>query len=642
MSATTYGWIALAAPVAGVAFAAFVGPGVSRRVTGWVCSGAILIAFAAAIGALAELLGADAEDRVHTSTGWTWLTAGDFETSATILVDPLSVVMLLVVTGVGFLIHAYSVGYMHGDRETRRFFAYLNFFVFAMLVLVLAGDFVFLLVGWGLVGLASYLLIGFWWERPSAVAAAKKAFIMNAVGDVGMLLALFVIWDNTGTLDYLEVFAAVPTSIGAGSDTAFWVAILLLVGAIAKSAQIPLHTWLPDAMEGPTPVSALIHAATMVTAGVYLVARMWPFYENAPEVADIVAVIGVATLVMAGLIALVQTDIKRVIAYSTMSQIGYMFAAVGIGAYSAGMFHLVTHAFFKALLFLGAGVVIHALHEEQDIHRMGGMSRFLPFTSILMWIGALALIGIPPFSGAFSKDLVLAHALAEGGAVGYLVWGLGLFGALLTALYTGRMMFTVFGGQPSEYAARVAPQHTARGEGPISMLWTILVLAIGALLVGLLEIPHVSSVATGFLEPSLVEGSEPTLGQDLFTSALAVGIGIGGLVVAYALWGKRSTAPRRLAVTTAPAEGVLQHKFGWDALYALVFERPLVAFARTAGRLWELPVIGGGVALTGGFARWAAGLLSLGQTGIVRTYAAVFAIGVTVLAVWFLAGSGSL
>ncbi len=312
---------------------------------------------------------------------------------------------------------------------------------------------------------------------------------MNAIGDVGLTLGIFVIWNHVHSVNYDVVFLSAPGQIGLGSSTANWIALLLLVGAVAKSAQLPLHTWLPDAMEGPTPVSALIHAATMVTAGVYLIARMWPLFSLAPDVSDLVALIGVATLTMAGLIALVQTDIKRVIAYSTMSQIGYMFCGVGIGAYSAGIFHLVTHAFFKALLFLGAGVVIHALRDEQDIRRMGGMSRYLPYTTAVMWIGALALAGVPPFSGFWSKDLILSDALARGDWVGYTVWGLGLLGAFVTALYTFRLMLLVFHGEPSEYAREQGDHHAGHGEGPRPMLWTIGVLAVGAACAGLLNLP---------------------------------------------------------------------------------------------------------------------------------------------------------
>ena len=329
-----------------------------------------------------------------------------------VLVDPLSVTEMLIVAGVGAVIVMYSIGYMHGDDKQRRFFVYMDLFLFSMLLVVMAANFVLLLAGWGLVGLSSYLLIGFWHERPEPVAAAKKAFVMNAIGDVGIVIAIFFMVRDLGTTDFGTVFATASQHWAKGSQDANWVAFGLLLGAVAKSAQIPLHTWLPDAMEGPTPVSALIHAATMVTAGVYLVARAHVLFANAPDIQALVAILGMLTLLMAGVIALVQTDIKRIIAYSTMSQIGYMFTAVGIGAYSAGMYHLLTHAFFKALLFLGAGIVIHALGGEQDVRRMGGLGSALPKTKWLMWIGTVALIGFWPLS----KDAILASDLEKGGA----------------------------------------------------------------------------------------------------------------------------------------------------------------------------------------------------------------------------------
>jgi NADH-quinone oxidoreductase subunit L len=639
MNAADYGWLVLLTPLIGLGFNIAVGPSVSRRVVAWAASLSILAGFVLSLLAFIDLLSRDDSQRALVSTGWHWLSAGTFQVDASILVDPLSSVMLLVITGIGFLIHAYSVGYMHGDPEEKRFFAYLNLFVFSMLLLVLAGNFVFLLAGWGLVGLSSYLLIGFWWQRPSAVAAAKKAFIMNAIGDVGMTLGIFVIWNHLHTVDYTTAFALAPGSIGSGSSTANWIALLLLVGAVAKSAQIPLQTWLPDAMEGPTPVSALIHAATMVTAGVYLVARMWPFYSLAPDVSDLVAIIGVATLTIAGLIALVQTDIKRVIAYSTMSQIGYMFGAVGIGAYSAGMFHLVTHAFFKALLFLGAGVVIHVLRDEQDMRKMGGMSRYLPFTTGLMWIGALSLVGVPPFSGFFSKDQILSDALARGDWVGYTVWGVGLAGAFVTALYTFRLMLLVFYGEPSEYAREQGEAHAGHGEGPSTMLWTIGVLAIGATFAGLLEIPQATHSLRNFLEPTIPSTIEATGRQDLGTSALAVSLALVGLFAAHVLWGRRSRTTRRIAEATAPLEHVLQEKFGFDRLYDWAFYRPASALARGGARLWEQRVVVGSMDTVSDAGSWTSRLLSTAQSGLVRVYALAIAVGIAVLAAWFMTGA---
>ncbi|MDX6568091.1 MAG: NADH-quinone oxidoreductase subunit [Gaiellales bacterium] len=636
MTATYAAWVALAAPLAGLAFTTAIGPSVSRRTVGVVASGAILAGFVASCVALVSLLRHSPDQRVEVSTGWHWVSAGQFQTHVSILVDPLSVIMLLVVTGVGFLIHAYSVGYMQGDREERRFFAYLNLFVFSMLVLVLAGDFVILLVGWGMVGLSSYLLIGFWWERPAAVAAAKKAFIMNAIGDIGIALGIFVIWDHVHSTDYLTVFGqAGGAGIPIGSHTANWIALLLLLGAVAKSAQLPLQTWLPDAMEGPTPVSALIHAATMVTAGVYLVARMWPLYTAAPDVSDLVALIGAATLTMAGLIALVQTDIKRVIAYSTMSQIGYMFCAVGIGAYSAGIYHLLTHAFFKALLFLGAGVVIHALDDEQDIRKMGGLRRFMPFTAALMWIGGLALAGIPPFAGFFSKDQILADAMHVGGIVGWIVWSLGLLGAFVTSIYTFRMLLKVFSGRPSPFAAEHAPTHTEHGEGPISMLWTIGVLAAGAVLAGLLEIPGVTHGMRDFLAPAVPRAVEATGGQELFTSVLSVAVALAGLAVAYAIWGPSGHGARAYARATEPLPRLFEHKFGFDIAYDVLIARPVAALAALGARVWEGRVVASTMDGAGPFGRWLSGRLSLAQSGLVRSYAVMFAFGIGALAVWF-------
>src|SRR5947209_12807758 len=357
--------------------------------------------------------------------------------------------MMLIVSGVGSLIVAYSVGYMDGDDEERRYFAYMSIFVFSMLLLVQSGNLLLLLAGWGLVGLSSYLLIGFWQERPSAIAAAKKAFVMNAFGDATMALAFFLLIQHTRSLSFETVFARAP-----GLASNHWlvnlVALGLLGGAVAKSAQLPLQTWLPDAMEGPTPVSALIHAATMVTAGVYLIVRTHVLFELAPKVEDLAAGLGAATLLLAGLIALVQTDIKRVIAYSTMSQIGYMFLGAGLGAYANGMFHLMTHAFFKALLFMAAGIVIHALAAEQDMRKMGGLRTLMPRTYWAFLIGALALVGIPPFAGFFSKDSILAAAM-DHGAYGYVLWAAGLAGTFLTGLYTFRLVFLVFWGEPSPF-----------------------------------------------------------------------------------------------------------------------------------------------------------------------------------------------
>src|SRR3954454_197396 len=439
-------WICLLAPLGAALLITLLGTSVSRRAAAYISTASVLGSFAAALVVFAKLWAESPENRSHASTAWEWLNAGSFHVGLRILVDPLSVFMMLVVSGVGFLIVAYSIGYMDEDNEERRYFGYMALFVFSMLALVQAGNLVILLVGWGLVGLSSYLLIGFWHERPPAIAAAKKAFVMNAIGDATMALAFFILIQHNQTLNFPDAF-----HVGPGHG---WlvnlVALGLLGGAVAKSAQIPLQTWLPDAMEGPTPVSALIHAATMVTAGVYLIVRCHAIFEQAPRVEELAAGLGAGTLLVAGLIALVQTDIKRVIAYSTMSQIGYMFLVAGLGAYANAMFHLMTHAFFKALLFLAAGVVIHALAGEQDIRKLAGVGRLLPVTFWATLIGSLSLAGIPPFAGFFSKDSILAAAL-DHGWYGELLWVAGMVGTFLTGLYTWRLFLIVFTGVPSPF-----------------------------------------------------------------------------------------------------------------------------------------------------------------------------------------------
>src|SRR5437899_4592319 len=404
-------WICLLSPLAAAGLITLAGERISRRGAGYLATLSCFVAFGGAIASFVGLLERDGSQRTVVSTAWTWISGGSYRSGFAVMIDPLSVFMMLIVAGVGCLIVGYSIGYMDGDDEERRYFAYMALFVFSMLLLVQGGNLLMLLAGWGLVGLSSYLLIGFWHDRPSAVAAAKKAFIMNAVGDATMALALFVLIQRTGSLNFGIVF---PQAGSFGGWANNLIALGLLGGAVAKSAQLPLQTWLPDAMEGPTPVSALIHAATMVTAGVYLIVRTHALFEVAPKVEDLAAGLGAATIVVAGLIALVQTDIKRVIAYSTMSQIGYMFLGAGLGAYASAMFHLMTHAFFKALLFMAAGLAIHALAGEQDMRKMGGLRRLMPFTAVTFLIGALALTGIPLFSGFFSKDSILAAALAAG------------------------------------------------------------------------------------------------------------------------------------------------------------------------------------------------------------------------------------
>ena len=418
MSATSYGWLILAFPLAGtliIGFGWLKPGGLPARLPGWIASGAILGAFLSSIGALIKLQDRPEDARSLVDSAWTYASTGDFKVDMAILVDPLSIFMCLVVSGVSFLIHVYSIAYMGGDRGYTRYFAYLNYFVFSMLLLVLAANFVLLIVGWAFVGAASYLLISYWYRRETATRAGIKAFVINVIGDVGLVIAAFLLLDKTGSLDYAGVFGQADQVFSHNDGTLVAACLLILVGAFAKSAQLPLHTWLPDAMEGPTPVSALIHAATMVTAGVYLIARMHPLFEQAPAAADVSAIIGTATLVFAATVALAVTDLKRTIAYSTISQIGYMVLGVSVFAYGAGLFHLMTHAFFKALLFMSAGSVISAMGGIQDMDRMGGFRKAMPFTFAAFLCGALALAAFPFTSGFFSKDEIIAFTIARGG-----------------------------------------------------------------------------------------------------------------------------------------------------------------------------------------------------------------------------------
>ncbi|MBA3717127.1 MAG: NADH-quinone oxidoreductase subunit L, partial [Actinobacteria bacterium] len=463
---------------------------------------------------------------------------------------------------------------------------------------------------------------------PSAVAAAKKAFIMNAFGDATFAIALFLLIQHTGTLDYALSFGRAE---GLSSTVTTLIALGLLGGAVAKSAQLPLQTWLPDAMEGPTPVSALIHAATMVTAGVYLIVRTHALFELAPVVQDLAAGLGAATILLAGLIALVQTDIKRVIAYSTMSQIGYMFLAAGIGAYANGMFHLMTHAFFKALLFMAAGIVIHSLAAEQDMRRMGGLRRYMPLTYVAFLIGSLALVGIPPFAGFFSKDSILAASLAEG-SYGAVLWVVGVIGALLTGLYTFRMLFMVFGGEPSAWV-REHFHALKKDVAGISMAWTVGVLAVLAAIGGWIQFAGLWTPISQWLDPVAPALVEASGWQEVASSIVGVAAGALGIGIAWLIYVRRWTTVPRIA----PVQSLLEHKFYFDELYDALFYRPAVALARGFAWLIEEPVILGSVGGIASAVRKLGGETSRAQTGLVRSYALAIAAGVTVMAIVFVA-----
>ena len=617
-------WVCLLAPLAACALIALAGERLGRRACGLISTATTMVAFAAAVAVFARMLAEPSGARAHATSAWTWLQAGRYHFGLTLLSDQLSVMMMLIVTGVGSLIVAYSVGYMDGEDEERRYFAYMSLFVFSMLLLVQAGNLLLLLAGWGMVGLSSYLLIGFYQRRPEAVAAAKKAFVMNAFGDATMALALFLLIEHTGALDFASVFARAPRH----GTVAALIALGLLGGAVAKSAQIPLHTWLPDAMEGPTPVSALIHAATMVTAGVYLIVRTHPLFQDAKAVEDLAAGLGAATLLMAGLIALVQVDIKRVIAYSTMSQIGYMFVGAGIGAYPSAMFHLMTHAFFKALLFLAAGIVIHALGGEQDIRRMGGLGRVLPATRALFLVGSLSLVGVPPFAGFFSKDSIIAATLTRG-AFGYCLFAVCLAGAFLTGLYSFRLYLLVFGGPQSDFAREHLHRPEGRLEAPPSMVWTVAVLALGATVAGFLQFARVWHPLTTWLAPVAAPLADASNRQEAVASVASVALGLAGIGVASVLYGaRRRRAPRPLAL--------LEHRFYWDEFYAAVFYRPAELAALGLARFVEAPLIAGSIGELSRGLRLGAGELGRAQNGLVRSYVLAIASGVALLAVVFL------
>jgi NADH-quinone oxidoreductase subunit L len=618
-------WVCLASPLAGAVAITVAGGRISRRTAGWISTLTTFLAFAGALVAFIGLWASDPSDREQVSSAYTWLAAGDFQVQVQILLDTLSSTMMLIVSGVGGLIVWYSMGYMAGDDEERRYFAYMSLFVFSMLLLVQSGNFLLLLAGWGLVGLASYLLIGFWHHRPEAVAAAKKAFVMNAIGDATFALGLVLLIWETGTLDFAGVFQQADT---LSTTMINLVALGLLGGAIAKSAQIPLHTWLPDAMEGPTPVSALIHAATMVTAGVYLLVRASPIFEAAPDVQHLAAILGAITLLVAGVVALVQWDIKRVIAYSTMSQIGYMFLAGGIGAYGYAIFHLMTHAFFKALLFMSAGLVIHHLDGEQDIRKMGGLRSVMPRTHLAFLVGALSLAGIPIFAGFWSKDGIVAAAFASDDALGAVLYAAGLVGALLTGLYTFRLYYTVFRGEPSDFVREHA--HEGHGEGPLSMVVPVGVLTVLATIGGLVVIPGVWEPFLHWIDETAEPLVVASVAQDYGTSAIAVSLALLGLFLA-----RRAFRAGRQLVTSPGLWRVLEHKLYFDELYDALFYRPAVALSQTLRRNVEEPVVERSLDEIGSGTIQVGGEVARTQSGLLRSYALAVALAVSVLVVVF-------
>jgi NADH-quinone oxidoreductase subunit L len=592
---------------------------------------AVLASFVVGVISLIGILKLDQEQASIVKTLFTWIKAGKFEAAMSFQFDPLTAVMVLVVSGVGFLIHVYSVGYMAHDKGYTRYFTYLNLFTFAMLTLVMASNLVLMFVGWEGVGLCSYLLIGFWYEKHSAANAGKKAFIVNRVGDAGFLLGIFFVFTHFGTTE----FSAINGALSAGNITpaiATLIALLLFVGAVGKSAQIPLYIWLPDAMEGPTPVSALIHAATMVTAGVYMVARMNLLYTLSPSAGNIVAVIGALTAIFAATMALTQNDIKRVLAYSTISQLGYMFIGCGVGAYSAGVFHLFTHAFFKGLLFLAAGSVMHALSGELNMQKMGGLRKYLPWTYPTFLIGAIAIAGIPFLSGFFSKDAILTSAYANGQ---YFAWALGILGAVLTAFYMFRLIFLTFFGQ--ERLEPEAKKHLH--ESPKVMTIPLAVLAFFSITAGYLGLPAVvgTNWFADFLEPVIHSGHEAHLGMgtEWLLILLSVAVAVTGIVIAWIFYIKKTGIPPKLAARFPGLYKLLCNKYYVDEAYNAVIVNPAIKGSEFLYKHFDLKVIDGAVNGTAAGANFFGKVLSVFQTGLLKDYALIFLLG-TVLILGFL------
>jgi len=635
MSNQTLALLILVFPAAGAVLLAGRGWRLPRIFTVIVGPGVVWLSFAVT---LALFLGKASGDFTY----WTWIKSGSFEAPFGLLIDNLSIFMCFVITGVGGLIITYAVGYMEheDDPSYARFFCYMDIFVFSMLLLVLADNFIFLIVGWALVGLSSYLLIGFWYQRHSAVMAARKAFVMNVIGDVGIILGTFVLFVSFHSVTYSTVFQGLCAPLGIRIATCRTfdngslelAAFLLLVGAIAKSAQLPLHTWLPDAMEGPTPVSALIHAATMVTAGVYLVGRMHPIYDVAQYAHAAVAIIGAVTALFAATIAIVQTDIKRVLAYSTMSQIGYMFLAVGIGAYAAGFFHLLAHAFFKALLFMAAGNVIHAMHDEQDMRKYGGLWKDMRPTAITFLVGSLSLVGVIPFVGFFSKEQILGLAFSKpDDTMVQVLWAVGFGTALITGFYTGRMWWLSFWGKASPDRPVEHP-HAPR----LVMMVPVVILAILATVGGILQTRALgfgTSVVTDFLAPAVGaqrwEESTISIGAGVLTMLLGAGLFI------WALYSRPWTA------FVPWAQRLLERKYYFDEIYDWAFVRPTDWLAGFLLRDVERPIIDAAVVDTGLVARAGASSLSLTQSGYFRNYVLVFVGGAVVAGVILIARASS-
>ena len=608
----------------------------SRPMVSFIACGSVFISLVISIFAFFELKALPADMRVLEQTLFTWIPSGAFEVNFGYLLDPLSAVMILVVTSVGFLIHIYSIGYMSHDPSYQRFFTYMNLFMFSMLTLVLADNFLLMFVGWEGVGLCSYLLIGFWVEKKSATDAGKKAFIVNRIGDFGFLLGMFIVFWQCNSLNFVDVVARAPEVFVYGGSLVTVACILLFIGATGKSAQVPLYVWLPDAMEGPTPVSALIHAATMVTAGVYMVVRTNVLYMMAPDALMTVAVIGAITAFFAATIGLAQNDIKRVLAYSTVSQLGYMFLACGVAAFTAGIFHLMTHAFFKALLFLCAGSVIHGMSDEQDMRYMGGLKKYMPVTFMTMFIATLAISGIPMFSGFFSKDEILWKSFSS--QYGHPVfWVIGVVTAVLTAFYMFRLIYLTFYGK--ERMSKEVKSHIH--ESPKSMTIPLTILAVLSVIGGYIGMPHIFGVTNYFeewLKPVMAKSNQPVshalasgggdTAMEITLMVVTVVLVLISIFFAYLLYKKKTEISTSLAEKLSGLKNLLLNKYFVDELYGAVIVRPLVYFSLFLWKVFDVVIIDGFI---NGIASWyddMSAVARTAQTGRVRTYATIFLSGV--------------
>jgi NADH-quinone oxidoreductase subunit L len=661
-------WIVPALPALGAAILLLFGRRLGEPKAGWLATGLMALSFMWSVVMLVALR--DVEPRSHTVDLFSWIPAGGLQVKMGFLADPLSVTFILFVTGVGTLIHLYSLGYMHGDENFGRFFAFMNLFCASMLVLVLGSSFLVTFLGWEGVGLCSYLLVSFWYQRNSAAVAGKKAFVTTRVGDFGFMIAMFLIFAELGSLDY-GVMNAGAGGLAAGTATA--IALLLFLGAVGKSAQFPLHVWLPDAMEGPTPVSALIHAATMVTAGVFLVARAHPFFEaSGGSALTVVSIIGAATALLAATVALIQVDIKRVLAYSTISQLGFMFLALGVRAYAAAIFLVVTHAFYKATLFLGAGSVIHASDDNQDMRTMGGIHKYMPLTALGFIIAWLAIAGVPPFAGFWSKDEVLSRAYFAGD---YIVWIIGTIAALLTAFYMTRAVWLVFFGNerfraegetegepltpaeehglslesptvpafvPPKPARLTHPPH----ESPPTITLPILALAGLAAVGGVISLPFAGlEFLTDWLHPTFERVPEIDVTSFIaatILSAISVIFGLVGLAIAVRLYERGIPAPERdpLPERLGVAGRLFQHAYYFDEIIANLVRGPVYRFADWLNRGFDLGVIDGAVNGVARLVRDSAGRLRRVQTGLVRNYALGVVLGAVALLIFFAVRAG--